>query len=133
MGNKNSAISKAHGSQIAKVASIEPHYVISMERKLSAKPDLVSLRVHPTEKQGEVPLCDDDTFSNYIQRTKYKIRSMSNNGFLEEQRYPTHADVANGTDNKENERDPYSDFIQNSRNKFRTRTLSRNNSSFRRG
>nr|KYP34410.1 hypothetical protein KK1_044637 [Cajanus cajan] len=58
---------------------------------------------------------------------------MSNNGFHEEQTYPTQADVADGTNEKENDRDHFSDFIQNSRKKLRMRTLSRNNSYFRRG
>nr|KYP32384.1 hypothetical protein KK1_046957 [Cajanus cajan] len=52
---------------------------------------------------------------------------MSNNGCHEEQFYPAHADVSDGTSsNKENDVDPFSDFIQNSRKKLRMRTLSRN-------
>ncbi|RDY00537.1 hypothetical protein CR513_16278, partial [Mucuna pruriens] len=134
MGNKNSAISKAHSGQREKVASLEPHYVVSMQRKLSTKPDVVSVWGYPTEQQGEIPLCDDHTFSNYIQSTKYKIGSITNNGLHEDQSYPAHADVANATNNnKENERDPFADFIQNGRKKLRMRTLSRNISSFRRG
>ncbi|KAG5063539.1 hypothetical protein JHK85_004722 [Glycine max] len=141
MGNKNSALSKAHSSQRPKVASIEPqpNYVVSMQSKLSTKSEVVSLWAYPTEQQGEKEkpeLCDDHTFFNYIQRTKYKIKSKSNiNGCDAEQRYPAApADVANGTSiDKENERDPFSDYIQSARKKLRMRTLSRNNSSFRRG
>lgn len=131
MGNKNSSISKAHSGQGAKVASTEPHYVVSMQRKLSTKSEIVSLWAYPREQKGELPLCDDDTFSNYIQRTKYKIRSITNNGFQEEQNYPPPTNVANATNKKENERDPFSDFIQNAKKKMRT--FSRNDSSLRRG
>ena len=79
MGNKSSSISKAHSGKREKVASSEPHYVVSMQRKLSSEPEIVSLWAYPTEQQGEpeLPLCDDNTFSDYIQRTKYKIGILS--------------------------------------------------------
>ncbi|RDY04219.1 hypothetical protein CR513_12092, partial [Mucuna pruriens] len=126
MGNNNSAISKTHGSQKSKVASIETRYVVPMLRKLSTKPEVVG----STEEHGEKALDNDVTFSNYIQRAKYKIRSITNNGFHEEQSYPAPKDVANATiNNKENEKDHFSDFILNSRKKLRT--ISRKNSSFR--
>ncbi|QCE05206.1 hypothetical protein DEO72_LG9g208 [Vigna unguiculata] len=132
MGNKNSATSKARSGQRAKLASIEPqpHNVVSWQRKLSTKSEVVNVRAYPTEKQGEKPLCDDHTFSNYIQRTNYKIRSNSNIGCREGQRDPAYADhVNNGTNNNnENEQDPFSDYIQNARKKLRMRTLSRNTS-----
>ncbi|CAJ1967469.1 unnamed protein product [Sphenostylis stenocarpa] len=139
MGNKNSATSKALSGQRALVGSIEepqPQYVVSMQRKHSTKPEVVSVWAYPTEQQGEneKPLCDDHTFSDYIQRTKYKIRSNSNIAWHEDQRDPAHADhVAHGTNIKENERDPFADYIQNARKKLRLRTLSRNIGSFKRG
>jgi len=136
MGNKNSATSKALSGQRARVASMEeplPQYIVSMQMKHSTNPEVVSVRAYPTEKQGEKPLCDDHAFSDYIQRTKYKIRSNSNIGCNEDLRDPARANhVAHGT-NKENERDPFSDYIQNARKKLRMRTLSRNISSFKRG
>jgi len=130
MGNKNSATSRARSDQRAKLGSIEPQprNVISRQRQLSTKSEVVNVRAYPTEKQGEKPLCDDHTFSNYIQRTNYKIRSNSNIGCHEGQRDPKYADhVTNGiNNNNENERDPFSDYIQNARKKLRMRTLSRN-------
>ncbi|KAK7392820.1 hypothetical protein VNO78_21268 [Psophocarpus tetragonolobus] len=133
MGNKNSTISKPHDGQRAKVASTEqqPHYVVSMQRKHLTKPEVVSLWPYPTQQgEKEKPLCDDETFSNYIQHTKNKIRSNSNMGCHENQSYPAPANVAHGTfNNKESERDPFSDYIQNARKKLRMKTLSRNISS----
>jgi len=91
---------------------------------------VVNVRAYPTEKQGEKPLCDDHTFSNYIQRTKYKIRSNSNIGCNEGRIDPAYgAHVTNGTSNSnEKEIDPFSDYIQNARKKLRMRTLSKNTS-----
>ncbi|CAJ1967470.1 unnamed protein product [Sphenostylis stenocarpa] len=121
MGNKNSATSKARSGQRAKVASIEPqpHHVFSRQRKYTRMPEVVSVRAYPTENEGKTPLCDDHTFSNYIQRTKYKISSNSNIGCHDEQRCPAYEDdMANVTNNNmENERDPFSDYIQNARKK----------------
>ncbi|WVY97228.1 hypothetical protein V8G54_029379 [Vigna mungo] len=124
MGNRNSATSKARSCQKAKLSSIEPqpHNVVSWQRKLSTKSKVVNVRAYPTEKQGEKPLCDDHTFSDYIQCTKYKIRSNSNTGCREDQIDPA------GADHLTNERDPFSDYIQNARKKLRMRTLSRNTS-----
>lgn len=137
MGNKNSAPSKELNGQRAKVASMEepqPQYVVSMQRKHSTNPEVVTVRAYQTEEQGEKPLCDDHTFSDYIQRTKYKIRSNSNIGCNEDPRDPAHADhVAHAINNKENKEDPFSDYIQNARKKLRLRTLSRNIYSFKRG
>ncbi|KAK7278836.1 hypothetical protein RJT34_23874 [Clitoria ternatea] len=126
MGNKNSAISGAKGGKGAKVGATEPHYVVSMQRKHTRKPEVVSLEVYTTEqhsKNNQKPLENDDTFSNYIQRTRYKIRSMSNVSSHDDERSnpaPTEL-VAKGANNEwENERDHFSEFIQNTKKKLRT-------------
>ncbi|KAK7345132.1 hypothetical protein VNO77_15600 [Canavalia gladiata] len=138
MGNGNSTTSKTRGKQRAMVASTGPHYVASMQRKVSTKPELVGFGARPAapaEQDGKKPLHDDDTFSNYIQRAKYKMRSMSKIGQREKQNDPAPVDVTNANstnnNNKENEKDQFSDFIQNARKKLRT--VSTKNGSFRRG
>ncbi|QCE05205.1 hypothetical protein DEO72_LG9g207 [Vigna unguiculata] len=134
MGNKNSATSKALRAKVASFEEPQAQYVVvSMQRKHSTNPEVVSVRAYPTEEQGEKPLCDDHTFSDYIQRTKYKIRSNSNIGCNEDQRDPAHADHVAPATNKNQNEDPFSDYIQNARKKLRMRTLSRNVYSFKRG
>ncbi|RDY14832.1 hypothetical protein CR513_00029, partial [Mucuna pruriens] len=131
MGNKNSTTPQGqHGTQGARVGTTEPHRVSPNPRKVSTK--RVGLGAHPHGEKAK-PLGNDDTFSTYIKNTKHKMKSnKSNVGGHEEQSNPVPLDVADGThDNRENEKDHFSEFIHNARKKLRT--LTRRNSSFKRG
>ncbi|CAJ1967467.1 unnamed protein product [Sphenostylis stenocarpa] len=118
-----SAIDGIVGTQSAQYDSQRANDDVPLQRKLSTK---------PAEEDGLKALDNDDIFYSYIKSAKNKImQSKSNIGGHELK--PTGVDVANGTTNKENERDHFSDFIQNAKKRIRSRTISKRNSSFRRG
>lgn len=135
MGNENSAYPKPQHGKAAKVVSStnQPQHV-QKQRKASSKTENIDLAVYPDQQHGKKPELDDDTFTNYIKRAKYKIRSMTNIGHHEEKHNPA-PDVGNYGDNnkKENEGDHFSHFIQNARKKMRTVTTMRKNNSLKRG
>ncbi|KAK7278835.1 hypothetical protein RJT34_23873 [Clitoria ternatea] len=130
MGNGNSTVSKG-----AKVTSTEQqrYAVVPKQRKVltKAEPEVVGLETQPEEHGKKQALYNDDTFTSYIQRAKYKIRSMSHIGRHGEHNNPAPADVVNGSHKKENGSDQFSEFIHNAKKKIRT--VSRKNSSFRKG
>lgn len=128
MGNNNSAPSQTHyGSQGTNVASTEPHYVAPNPRKLHS----MSQGANPPEQHGKKPLRNDEAFTTYIKDAKYKMESSKSKiGGHEEQSNHIPVDVTNET-SKENEKDHFSNFIQNARKKLRT--VTRRNSSIRRG
>lgn len=135
MGNENSTTSKARG-QPAKAPSIKPQ---SAPRKLgrpSTKAEKVDLGVYP-EQHGKKPLYNDDTFNNFIQRAKYKIRSMSTSGRLREEISNPAPDVANvpttNQSTKDDHKDHFSDFIQHTKKKLRTTSSFGKHGSFKRG
>lgn len=144
MGNENSAQhSKAQDGYAAKVVtSTEPKHV-PKQRMPTRKAEKVGVGVYPTEQHGNKPLDNDDTFANYIQRAKNKMRSLSNIGgrtrrhHEEQSNNPAatsdHVSNVVNSNKKENERDQFSDFIQNARKKLRTVTTIRKNDSFRKG
>ncbi|KAL2326930.1 hypothetical protein Fmac_020357 [Flemingia macrophylla] len=138
MGNKNSTTSSSKAQyrsqgQGAKVtyASTEPHFDVAT-RKRHTTPKVVSRQAEP---HGKKPLVNDDTFSTYIKHAKNKLKNSKSNigaGGHEERSNTIPMDVTSGTNKKqENERDHFSDFITNARKKLRT--VTRRNSSFRRG
>lgn len=86
-----------------------------------------------TEEYGNKPLYTDDTFTNYIQRAKNKIRSLSTIGRRHEEQHEPRSDVANVESNEEIEKDKFSDFIQNAKKKFRTMSTMGKSNSFRKG
>ncbi|XP_061358132.1 uncharacterized protein LOC133302375 [Gastrolobium bilobum] len=129
MGNENSAISNKHGGEALKVVSTEPY--VPRQRKRSTKAKMVGVG-EDSKQHGKKPLHREDTFTNYIKRAKYKIRSLSNIGGREEQSNPA-PDEAYGTNKKENETDQFSNFIHQAKNKLRTVSKIGKNGSFKRG
>ncbi|KAK2400676.1 hypothetical protein P8452_07571 [Trifolium repens] len=140
MGNQNS-------SSYSNDSSTEPQYVdyapkaekIPIQRKHSTKPEKVvgvyteeQLQQHGNRQSQAI---NDETFTKFIQKAKYKIRSMTNIGRHVENRNPAEAqDVVDSNNKKENERDQFSHFIQNTRKKLRTvSTMKMINKSFKKG
>lgn len=72
-------------------------------------------------QQGKKTVVDiNDTFTEYIERARHRIRTVSNVGRGQSHSAP---DEASGKNNKmENHRDQFSDFIQHSKKKMRTTT-----------
>ncbi|QCE05204.1 hypothetical protein DEO72_LG9g206 [Vigna unguiculata] len=135
MGNKSSTPSNAnYSSHAANIALKEPprhhHHVVPNRRNFSSRP-----KGHRTEQQhGTKPLGNDEAFSSYIKDSKFKMRSKSNIGGHEDHSDAVPVDVASESNdrNMENEKDHhFSDFIANARK--RLRTVTRRNSSIRRG
>jgi len=85
------------------------------------------------QHHGKKPLGNDEAFSSYIKNSKFKMRSKSNVGGHEDHSNAIPVAVADESSdrNKENEKDHFSDFIVNARKKLRT--VTRRNSSIRRG
>jgi hypothetical protein len=140
MGNQNS-------SSYSNDSSTEQQYVnyapkaekIPIQRKHSTKPEKVvgvyteeQLQQHGNRQSQAI---NDETFTKFIQKAKYKIRSMTNIGRHVENRNPAEAqDVVDSNNKKENERDQFSHFIQNTRKKLRTvSTMKMINKSFKKG
>jgi hypothetical protein len=140
MGNQNS-------SSYSNDSSTEQQYVnyapkaekIPIQRKHSTKPEKVvgvyteeQLQQHGNRQSQAI---NDETFTKFIQKAKYKIRSMTNIGRHVENRNPAEAqDVVDSNKKKENERDQFSHFIQNTRKKLRTvSTMKMINKSFKKG
>lgn len=130
MGNGNSAISKARGQE-ANIASTKPQNV-SRQGKPSTKKEVVIIGAYSEHHGKKSSLDNDDTFTKYIQRAKYKIRSLSNIGRGREQSNPA-PDVANDTNNKENQNDQFSDFILHAKKKLRIASRIGHSSSLKRG
>jgi len=132
MGNQNSADSNTEGDDKAtKFSSTEPKYVdyAPIQRKHSTK-------VEQHAWSNNKPQVNDETFTNFIQRAKYKIRSMTNIGHHVENRNPAASDVVDtNVDNKrkENESDQFSHFIHNTKKKLRTVTTIGKNKTFKKG
>ena len=138
MGNGNSSISKSkvhcqptkptHEGHGIKGAAFRAEYV--------NKPKVETqhgLGVH-SEQHGMKSLENDDTFTEYIRRTKLNITTVSYIG--QEHRNPASVaapDMANGTNNKENQNDQFSEFIQLTKKKLRTTSRIGENGSFQRG
>lgn len=125
MGNQNSAAySEEQDEKATKIVYTEP----------TSKAEKVPMqrRNMYTEEHGNKPLYNDDTFTNYIQRAKNKIRSLSTIGRRHEEHHPR-SDVANVESNQENEKDKFSDFIQNAKKKLRTMSTMGKSNSFRKG
>lgn len=121
MGNENSAYPKAQ-DETQYVDNAPKVEKVPIQRKLSTK-----VEQHGSNK----PQVNDETFTNFIQRAKYKIRSMTNIGHHVESRNPTQ-DVANNVvESKES--DQFSHFIQNTRRKLRTVSTMGKNKSFKKG
>jgi hypothetical protein len=142
MGNQNS-------SSYSNDSSTEQQYVdyapkaekIPIQRKHSTKPEKV-VGVYTEEEQQQQhgnkqsQAINDETFTKFIQKAKYKIRSMTNIGHHVENRNNLAAaqDVVDSNNKKENERDQFSHFIQNTRKKLRTvSTMKMINKSFKKG
>lgn len=135
MGNKSSAPSNAeyssHAESMAlKEAAHQHHHVVPKRRNLSSR-----AKGYQAEQQhGKKALGNDEAFSTYIKDSRFKMRSKSNVGGHEDRSSnAVPVDVANESNdrNKEYEKDHFSDFIANARKKLRT--VTRRNSSIRRG
>ncbi|BAT96431.1 hypothetical protein VIGAN_08337200 [Vigna angularis var. angularis] len=136
MGNKSSAPSNAEYSSHAESMSLkEPaqhhhhHHVVPNRINFSSRP-----KGYQTEQQhGKKALGNDEAFSTYIKDSKFKMKSKSNVGGHEDRSNAVPVDVANESNdrNKDYEKDHFSDFIANARKKLRT--VTRRNSSVRRG
>lgn len=162
MGNKNSSSSsssnssKVHGQTANKViASTEPpqHHVPRQGKVPSTTNGTKStaLRgeeyiggvVHSDQQQWKAPVIDnDDTFTNFIQRTKYKLRtitmSKSNIDRVQSNTAPAppdHEANCGSTNNNsnENQKDQFSEFIKLAKKKMTTTSSIGKNGSFRRG
>lgn len=84
------------------------------------------------QMQGKKILDINDTFSEYIQRAKYRIRTVSN--VDQGQSKYSAPDEARCCNNKmENHKDQFSDFIQHAKKKIRTTSSVGKTSSLRRG
>ena len=87
------------------------------------------------DQQGKQSKDINDTFSEYIQRAKKKIRTMSNLGQrgqdnTAQDHHESHGGAAN---QKEHHTDPFSDFIHHAKKKLRTTTIVGRSSSLRKG
>lgn len=144
MGNKNSSNSKVHGKP-TKVTSIAQHVpkqsIMSFQREHGHRIKGTTI-LRDDEYMGkynvETPLDNDETFNNFIRRTKYKIRTvtMSKSNIDREQSNntapaaPDH-EASNGNNSyyKENyQNDQFDDFIQITKKKMRATSSIRNNS-----
>jgi len=134
MGNQSSTYSNTEGDDKAtNVRSNEPKYVdyAPIQRKHSTKVERVEQHAYSNR-----PQVNDETFTNFIQRAKYKIRSMTNIGHHVENRNPAASDVVNtnvDSKSKENESDQFSHFIHNTKKKLRTVTTIGKNKTFKKG
>ncbi|GAU45765.1 hypothetical protein TSUD_24290 [Trifolium subterraneum] len=143
MGNQNS-------SPYSNDSSTEPQYVdyapkaekFPIQRKHTTKPEkVVGHGVYTDEEQQhgnkQSQAINDEAFTKFIQRAKYKIRSMTTNigHHVENRNNPAAAqDVVDSNNQKENEKDQFSHFIQNTRKKLRTvSTMRKINKTFKKG
>ncbi|CAJ2673089.1 hypothetical protein L195_g027989 [Trifolium pratense] len=113
---------------------------VPIQRKHSTKPEkIVGVYTDDEEQQHgkkQSQVINDETFTKFIQKAKYKIRSMTNIGHhVENRNNPAAAqDVVDSNNKKENEKDQFSHFIQNTRKKLRTvSTMRMINKSFKKG
>ncbi|KAE9620726.1 hypothetical protein Lal_00019371 [Lupinus albus] len=146
MGNRNSTSSKSkvHYGPRSKVVSSESAQHVP---RTKAEPVVVvgfptdegSLRLKEhSEQHGKksLSLDSDDTFTEFIRRAKYKIRSISNIGREQSNFAPAstlegaNINVINNS-NDENEKDQFADFIKVAKKKLKTTSRVGNNSSFR--
>lgn len=84
------------------------------------------------EHQGKKTLDINDTFSEYIQRAKNRIRTVSNVGKGQNNHVPV-PDEYNGNNKMGNQHDPFSDFIQQARKRIRTTSNVGKTNSLKRG
>ncbi|KAK7285402.1 hypothetical protein RJT34_20172 [Clitoria ternatea] len=86
------------------------------------------------EQQGKKTLDINDTFSEYIQRAKCRIRTVSNIGGGQSNSVSNEAKGSSGNNNRmENQRDHFSDFIQHAKKKIRTTSSLGKTTSLKRG
>ncbi|OIV99168.1 hypothetical protein TanjilG_19664 [Lupinus angustifolius] len=145
MGNRNSTSSKSkvyYGPR-SKIGSSE---LTQHVPRTKAEPVVVvgfptdegSLRLKGHSEHGKksTSLDSDDTFTEFIRRAKYKIRTISNIGREQSNIAPASAlDGANinvtNNSNDENQKDQFGDFIKVAKKKLKTTSRVGNNSSFR--
>ncbi|KAL4337759.1 hypothetical protein HN51_047875 [Arachis hypogaea] len=132
MGNENSTASSASDDESQNV----------QRKKLWRAPTRADQhRVLHSEQRGKKPLSNDDAFNSFIKRGKNKLRTMATFGHRREETSNTSVDVANNgvpvvknrANNKDDQKDNFSDFIKHTKNKFRTTTIVGRNSSVKRG
>ncbi|XP_052113926.1 uncharacterized protein LOC127745006 [Arachis duranensis] len=88
------------------------------------------------EQQGKKSMMNiDETFNEYIQRAKKKIRTMSNIGRGHNSIAEDHESHGGGTNEKDHHqhRDQFSEFINRAKKKIRTTTIVGKSSSLRKG
>ncbi|CAL0328916.1 unnamed protein product [Lupinus luteus] len=141
MGNRNSTSSKSklHYGPRSKFGSselaqhvprtkVEPVVVVGFPTEEGS----LRLKGH-SEQHGKksTSLDSDDTFTEFIKRAKYKIRTISNIG-REQSNIAPALDGANiNVTNDENQKDQFADFIKVAKKKLKTTSRVGNNSSFR--
>ncbi|KAK7336716.1 hypothetical protein VNO77_17262 [Canavalia gladiata] len=90
-------------------------------------------KVH-SEQQAKKTLDINDTFAEYIERARYRIRTVSNVGRGQSNSVPDEAKGNNGNSNRtDNQKDHFADFIQHARKKIRTTSNVGKTSSLKRG
>ncbi|XP_027353107.1 uncharacterized protein LOC113863658 [Abrus precatorius] len=93
-----------------------------------------TLRKLHSQQEGKKTLDINDTFTEYIQRAKYRIRTVSNVGHGKNNSVPDETNGSNGNNNRmENQKDQFSDFIQRAKKKIRTTSNIGRTSSLKRG
>ncbi|KAK7285403.1 hypothetical protein RJT34_20173 [Clitoria ternatea] len=139
MGNRNSsnARSRVHGQ--ATRASSSTEYDIPKMGKPVETPRTNFKGQHRigvySEQQQKTPLDNDDTFTNFIEHAKYKIRTVSHIGREQSNVAPAPDDNEAKRSNKKenNQNDQFSSFIQNTKNKLRATSSIRKSGSFKSG